>query len=112
MSDIVRSHTFRGKTWRVKMRKRPAKASYAQIDDPTTKQKTIWVDPKMRDFVKFRALLHESWHAVDWDLAEDAVEKNADDVARFLWRMGYRSRDELAEKMVAEPKPTKKKAKL
>lgn len=100
----VKSHTFRGKKWRVRVRKHPAKDHYAKIDHPETKNKAIWVNPKLSGFVRLRSLLHEAWHAVDWDLDEDAVIENAECVARFLWRMGYRSKDELAGELVRDRK--------
>ena len=95
MSKQVKSHIFRGKRWNIKVRRKPAKTSHATIDPPQTKSKTIYIDPNMTGLVRLRSLLHEAWHGCDWDMAEEAVEQSAEDVARFLWRLGYRSIHEL-----------------
>jgi len=34
--------------------------------------------------------IHESLHACFWAKTEDKVEQTAKDIARFLWRLGYR----------------------
>lgn len=39
-------------------------------------------------------LLHELLHAAHWDLAEESIEETARDVARVLWRLGYRRNPE------------------
>jgi len=36
-------------------------------------------------------LLHELFHAGNWDIKEDAVEEFCTDAARILWNLGYRS---------------------
>ena len=35
-------------------------------------------------------LIHESIHAYDWNAPEDKVQQMANDISRFLWRLGYR----------------------
>ena len=35
-------------------------------------------------------LIHESLHGCDWNKNEILVEQTAYDIARFLWRLGYR----------------------
>ena len=35
-------------------------------------------------------LIHEALHACNWHASEDKVEMTARDIARFLWRLGYR----------------------
>ena len=92
MPKKIRSHTFKGKRYRVKFRQRPAKASLGSCDDPKSKRKTIFIDPDLKGIDLLYTLLHEAWHAVDWDLSEEAVEQAACDVSRFLWRMGYRTK--------------------
>ena len=34
--------------------------------------------------------IHESLHACNWHAKEELVEVTAKDIARFLWRLGYR----------------------
>ena len=47
-------------------------------------------NPKLKGLRKLEMFLHEPLHACLWDLDEEAVEETARDMARFLWRMGYR----------------------
>lgn len=35
-------------------------------------------------------LIHEALHACDWKARENKVTDTARDIARFLWRLGYR----------------------
>ena len=80
--------TIRGKRWTVKRRK--IKDCIGLCDAPSTVNKAISVDPKIRDEVELEVFIHEMIHAAHWDLAEDAVAETAADIARALWRLGYR----------------------
>lgn len=34
--------------------------------------------------------IHEALHACIWDLDEETVYSTAEDISKFLWRLGYR----------------------
>ena len=38
----------------------------------------------------FITALHEALHAADYRQTEEVVERVAEDVGKFLWRLGYR----------------------
>ena len=40
---------------------------------------------------QLEVIIHELLHAAHWDLDESAVEETAEDLARVLWKLGYRS---------------------
>lgn len=40
--------------------------------------------------VGLETAIHEALHACDWRAQEDKVTVTAKDIARFLWRLGYR----------------------
>lgn len=40
-------------------------------------------------------LIHEMLHACFWDVREEGIEESASDIARVLWRIGYRNSDDL-----------------
>lgn len=40
--------------------------------------------------VGLETVIHESLHACNWHAKEELVEETARDIARFLWRLGYR----------------------
>jgi hypothetical protein len=44
----------------------------------------------LQDRMLLNTLIHESIHACDWDAPEKKVQQMATDIARFLWRVGYR----------------------
>jgi hypothetical protein len=39
---------------------------------------------------QLEVIIHELLHAAHWDLDETAVTETAEDLARILWRLGYR----------------------
>lgn len=39
------------------------------------------------------SVLHESLHACQWPASEERTEQTAHDIARFLWRLGWRHND-------------------
>lgn len=48
----------------------------------------------MRDMgtrIGLETLIHESLHACNWKASEENVTQTAHDIARFLWRLGYRA---------------------
>ncbi len=51
---------------------------------------TIRVRNALRGRIALNILLHESLHASRPDLSEEAVLETANDLARVLWKRGYR----------------------
>ena len=62
-------------------------------DAPTTKSKEIRVSCNLKDEEKLEVLLHEMFHAAHWNMDEEFIEKFAVDVARAIWRLGYRQNE-------------------
>lgn len=59
-------------------------------DAPSLPNKTIRVRPSLKGRVELDTHIHEMLHACLWDLDEEAVCESAEDIARALWRLGYR----------------------
>lgn len=59
-------------------------------DSPETRGKEIKIQAGLKDEELLEVLIHESLHACAWNLDEEAVQKTAEDIARMLWRIGYR----------------------
>jgi hypothetical protein len=59
-------------------------------DAPHTPSKTIRIVKGQTEHAEFDVLIHEMLHAGLWDIKEDAVEQLATDIARTLWRLGWR----------------------
>ena len=99
----VKSHVFRGKRYNIKWvppskLKSKADESKGEVcfgicNPPTKKGKSIKIDNTLTDFDKLETIVHESLHAVFWDLDEYAVRDAAVDLSKLLWKLGYREQD-------------------
>ena len=87
------SATFGGKRWKIQWAN-PGPASSADCDGPREREKTIRLAPRLHHpdagHYLLACLVHESLHAANWTLDEDWVDQTARDIARLLWRFGYR----------------------
>ena len=59
-------------------------------DAPHIPGKTIRVNSKLSGEKLLETILHECRHAADWGQSEEYVTEEARDIARILWRLGYR----------------------
>jgi len=84
---------IRGKRWRFRFGATP-EGFTGLCDSPDTKNKTITVNPKQSQLDVLDTCCHEILHAAYWDLGEEAVEETATDLARALWRLGYRRQED------------------
>jgi hypothetical protein len=58
----------------------------------TPGERLIDIDPRLRPRKRCEIILHEVLHALDQDVDEAVVRQWAKDLARALWRDGYRRR--------------------
>lgn len=88
----MKYHTFRAK--RYKIEELPAsklKDCGGECDAPNKKHKSIRLRKRLSSpKVELENWLHETLHACLWDLDEEAIEETAEDISRFLWKLGYR----------------------
>jgi hypothetical protein len=64
---------------------------YGYCDPPCTKSKRIVVDKHLNGEVELETFLHELLHASCWPLLDETfVNDTAVDLARILYRIGYR----------------------
>jgi len=77
-----------GKVWT--LIRKPLVAADGYCDHPQTNGKKIIVDSRLRGERELEVLIHEFMHAADWTKDESWIEPVAEDVARALWRLGYR----------------------
>ena len=82
----IKTHTFNGANYDMHFG-----ACYGGCDPPN-KQRPNWVnsvgDTKSRKFLEIS--IHESLHACNWKASEELVTQTAYDIARLIWKMGYR----------------------
>jgi len=91
MAKRIRSHSFRGKRYKiidVPSRKKNEFDGYC--DPPQNLDKTLAINEKLTDLRHLETVIHESIHACVFDLTEQAVSTSAHDIASLLWRLGYR----------------------
>lgn len=63
--------------------------------DPGSPNKTIEIDSRLEGEEELEVLIHEMGHATNWPLSEEHITQQSKDMARVLWRLGYRrDRDE------------------
>ena len=77
------------KRWRLRFA--PNLANRGDCDGPAAKHKEIRVLSGLRGEERLEVLIHEMLHAAGWHIDEAFVEQFARDVARALWRLGYRN---------------------
>jgi hypothetical protein len=77
---------LRGKYWRIEREKLPRKLDGLCNAD----ERKITVQPSLSGERELDVLIHEMLHACHWDLAEESITETASDLARVLFRLGYR----------------------
>lgn len=60
------------------------------VDPPNAVDKEIRLDRSLRGEELLEILIHECLHIYDWKKDESYVDKEAKELARIIWRMGYR----------------------
>ena len=54
----------------------------------------IYVDSHLKGLAELETWIHEAEHAEDRDASEQKVERRAKNIARLLWRLGYRKAED------------------
>lgn len=80
--------TIRGRRWR--FRRRPIRKDQGRCEHPRAPAKEIVVAAGLTGEEELNTTLHELLHAAFWDLDETAIEEAGTDLARALWRLGWR----------------------
>lgn len=77
-----------GRWWQFK--REPIADARGLCDPPNMPGKAITVDSRLTGEEELAVTLHECGHAALWALDEDFIDEWSEDVARMLWRLGYR----------------------
>ena len=87
--------TILGRRWRFKwFRRTRTNQIFGQCDAPKTKGRCIKVANNLTDKDTLETVIHEVLHAANWVHSEEHIANVAHDVARILWRLGYRRADD------------------
>jgi hypothetical protein len=85
---MVKTHTFRKLRYRVVLEKIEG---YAEV--PGYSPREIYIDPTLKPMRFLEVAIHEAMHAEDPEESEATVDRRAQSMARWLWRLGYRRPD-------------------
>lgn len=80
---MVKTHTFNGTKYHI---------LFDEFDGICDTDDKYWlvICPDLETKYGLEVAIHEALHACNWKAKEDKVEITAKDIARFLWRLGYR----------------------
>lgn len=78
-----------GKRYRLRFKKLSS-GVLGECDDPMKSGKEIRIAQGIGEKETLDVIIHEALHAADWHKGEPWVEEVATDLARLLWRLGYR----------------------
>ena len=84
MGRPVKTATFSGKKYHITI------GEFDGLCDTFKKERELIILTPINTRKGLETLIHESLHACNWHREEIFVESTARDVARFLWRLGFR----------------------
>lgn len=78
-----------GKFWKLMFGglKRP---KLGECDSPKSVGKRIRINSTLKGQEELDTIIHEVFHAGFWHVDEEVVEEFGTDLARILWKLGYR----------------------
>lgn len=76
------------KRWRLRFV--PNLGNRGDCDSPEQPKKEIRIWQGLKDQELAEVICHEALHASHWPLSEEYVAKFSEDLARILWKLGYR----------------------
>ena len=79
----VKTHTFNGTTYDIHVGKCDG---FTDVND----NYGLVIGRELNTRAGLETAIHEALHACNWHTREELVEVSAKDIARFLWRLGYR----------------------
>ncbi len=85
---------IKGKVWRFLRARFDTTKQWGSCDRPHVKNKTIRVAAKLHGQSELDTIIHECLHAGFDSLDEEHVDEFATDLARILWRLGYRKEND------------------
>lgn len=79
-----------GKRYRLVFVPRLPSERRGDCDAPHIPGKQIRIQRKLSGEEELEVICHEVWHAADWSKDEEFISDASQDLARILWRLGYR----------------------
>ena len=82
----IKSHTFNGRLYKIAM----TGPIDGMTDTYSLNERIMVISSEPYTKSELETAVHESLHASNWAASEEVVTRVGRDVARFLWRLGYR----------------------
>lgn len=87
---MIKTHKFNGVVYDIDTEEDPA-----SCQEPKPKRPSMYIPMDKNNGKRLLYLcVHEALHACNYKASEDRVENTSQDITRFLWRIGYRLRNE------------------
>lgn len=84
----LKTHTFRGTTYEIDI---GDEILYGRCEGrKNTKNPKMGIYIDLQSKIGLETCIHEALHACCFAKTEEIVTSSAKDIARFLWRLGYR----------------------
>lgn len=78
-----------GKYWELKFCTVPTDC-LGMCDPPDKPNKQIKISNKLSGQTELDVIIHECFHAGNWHVDEEYVDRFSTDLAHILWKLGYR----------------------
>lgn len=82
---------MRGKAYNFQFVPKIEQDAKGMCDAPNAAGKRIRVLERLKGQDRLSVIIHELLHSCYWDMDEEAIHHPAEDIARVLWRLGYRA---------------------
>ncbi len=82
----IKTHTFRGKVFDVSFE--GSTEGYCVAAHQKRGEVVLCEERPPKQFLE--TAIHEAMHALNWSIGEPIIEERARELARWLWRLGYR----------------------
>lgn len=82
--------TLRKKRWELVFKSLKNADCWGFCEQPEKPGKKIVIDKSIVGEKRIEILIHEMIHATNWTIDEECVADSARDIARILWKLGYR----------------------
>jgi hypothetical protein len=90
---VVRRRRYRLRTVKPRQMRFHNDKPFGECDSPSDANKEIRILYTLRGVQLLEVIIHELLHAALWDIDEEAISEAARDIARILWKLGFRFDD-------------------
>lgn len=84
--------TILGRRFRLRFTRDLEPRTWGECDSPWTRGRAreLRVRSNLSEFNRMWTTIHETLHGARWKETESRVDRTSKDIARILWRLGYR----------------------